>query len=143
LSLLWELIYEERLVGYYGYAADYTSMGLRIANAIDLQILSTLAQARGYNTTLGYDTTTYYYTSNKTAQYIKTPRARIKHVIILEVNKSVTFTVTAYNEGFVKINVESKYFLNTNWIRLIFAKTFLNFCLPIIGIWKFTITEKL
>lgn len=137
-----ELIYEEWLAGYYGYADDYTYMGVRITDAIDLQKLSTRAQARGYDTTLGYDITTYYHTSNKTAQYIKTPRVTIKYVITFEENKSATFTVTAYNEGFVKIDVESKYFLNTNWIRLIFAKMFFDMGLPTISIWRFTITEN-
>lgn len=136
------LIYEDRLAGYFGYADDDTYLGVRIADTIDLQTLYTRAQAYGYDVIQEYDVTTYYYTINRTVRYEKTPRVTIKQGIILNENKSVTFIISAYNEGFVKINVESKYFLDTNWIRGIFAKMFNDIGLPTIGIWKFTIVEN-
>jgi len=137
-----QLIYKEWLAGYFGYADDDTYMGVRITDTIDLQTLYTRAQAHGYDVIYGYDVTTYYYTTNKTAKYEKTPKVTIKQVIVLGENKSVTFIVTTYSEGFVKINVESKYFLNTNWIRGTFAKMFFDVGLPTIGIWRFTIVEN-
>lgn len=137
-----QLVYEEWLAGYFGYADDYSYKGVQILDAIDLQTLSARAEAREYDVIRGNDTTTYYYADNKTYHYIRTPKVAIRHIIILEEKKSVTFTVTAYNEGFVKINVESKYFLNTHWIRGIFAQMFFDIGLPTAKIWRYTIIEN-
>jgi hypothetical protein len=70
------------------------------------------------------------------------PSATIRQVMVLNENKSVIFVISANSQGFATINVDSKYFLNINWIRLIFAKMFLDVGLPVIGILKFVITEN-
>lgn len=70
------------------------------------------------------------------------PSVTIKQAMILNDNKSITFIVSANSRGFVTINVGSKYFLNIDWIREIFAKMFFDIGLPTAGIWKFTIVEN-
>lgn len=84
----------------------------------------------------------YGYSAWKGAIHYSVPSAMIKRTIILGIGKSVTFTVSVNDRGFAKIKVNSKYFLNTDWIRAIYVWMFFDIGLPVDTVRKFKILEN-
>lgn len=70
------------------------------------------------------------------------PSAIIKRTIILGIGKSATFTVAVNDKGFARIRVNSKYFLDTNWIKAVYVWMFFDIGLPVDTIRKFRILEN-
>lgn len=74
--------------------------------------------------------------------FYNVPFVNIKRSIILGIGKTATFTVLVNDRGFARIGVNSKYLLNTNWIRAVFVWMFFDIGLPIDTIRKFRILEN-
>ena len=68
--------------------------------------------------------------------------AIIKRTTILGIGKSATFTIFVNDMGFAKIEVNSEYFLSTDWIRSVYAWMFFDIGLPGDAVRKFTIEES-
>ena len=83
----------------------------------------------------------YEYYSNGKITY-GAPSIVIKHTILLEADKPVTFVVWMNGWGFVKIEVESEYLLYERWIRENFFTIFFDVGLPPDVIWEFTVEEN-
>lgn len=113
---------------------------IKISGSPDWESVKNYLGGSGYVHCVPIDYIFEYYSKGRIGY--ETPSVTIKQAIILNENKSVTFIVSANSRGFVTINVKSKYFLNINWIREIFAKMFFDVGLPTVGVWKFTIVEN-
>ena len=70
------------------------------------------------------------------------PSVTISKEITLIWNRSVVFIVFVNGSGFVELRVNSKYMLDTNWIREVFEEMFHNIGLPWYGIMKYSINEN-
>lgn len=79
--------------------------------------------------------------SNGMIEY-ELPSVTISKEITLIWNRSVVFIVSANGLGFVQVSVNSKYMLDTNWIRGVLAKMFLDIGLPADAITKYSIYEN-
>ena len=119
-------------------ASTYNSVS--ISGSPDWEAIKRYCGALSYLSCVPIDGIYEHY-SNGRIEY-STPSVTIKQEIVLERDKSVVFTVSANGQGFVTINVNSKYLLNENWIREVFAKIFLDLDLPVDGLSKFTTTEN-
>jgi hypothetical protein len=79
--------------------------------------------------------------SNGMIEY-EAPSATISREITLMGNRSVVFIVSANGFGFVSVRVNSKYTLDKNWIREVFAEMFREIGLPADAIMKYSIHEN-
>lgn len=70
------------------------------------------------------------------------PSVTISKEMTLIWNRPVVFTVSANGLGFVSVGVNSKFMLNKNWIKEVFARMFVDIGLPAEGIRKYTIYEN-
>jgi len=74
--------------------------------------------------------------------FYNVPFVNIRRTIILGIGKTATFTVSVNDKGFATIGVNSKYLLNTHWIRAVFVWMFFDIGLPTDTIRKFRILEN-
>jgi hypothetical protein len=79
--------------------------------------------------------------SNGMIEY-ELPSVTISKEMTLTWNRPVVFIVSANGLGFVSVNVNSKYKLDKNWIREVFAEMFLDIGLPADAISFYSIYEN-
>jgi hypothetical protein len=70
------------------------------------------------------------------------PSVTISKEMTLTWNRSVVFIVSANGLGFASVNVNSKYMLDKNWVKEVFAEMFVDIGLPAEGIRKYSIYEN-
>ena len=122
------------------FAGKLASGSIKIYGSPKWESVKNYLGAFSHVTAIRTSSITEYYSKGRIGY--ETPSVTIRQTTILEDNKSVTFIISANSQGFVTIYAETKYFLNINWIRAVFAKMFFEVGLPITGIFKFTLVEN-